>query len=337
MILVTGGTGLVGSHLLLFLVANEGRKVRAIYRNEDGIRRVKRLFLGADKEVFFDLIEWVRADILDVSSLEIAFEAVTEVYHCAGLISFDPSDEAVLRKVNIEGTANVVNFCIDKGVDKLCHVSSIAALGDLAPNEVLISEKTEWNAERLHSDYAISKFGGELEVWRGQQEGLRVVIVNPGVILGEGLWEQGSGVLFETVWRGLRFYTKGVTGYVDVKDVVRMMSLLMSREVFGERFVVVSELLSYEDIINKIALRMGVKAPKWLASSWMLSVVWSIDFVLGCLGKKRFLTRQGAESLQCLDLISNDKSCEVLGFNYTKIDACLDRLVPVFLKDKRRN
>lgn len=333
MILVTGGTGLVGSHLLLQLVQNSGMRVRALYRNEEKLAAIRTFFAHKDKLVLFDKVEWVKGDILDVPSLEMAFDDVVYVYHCAGFISFDPSDEVALRKTNIEGTANVVNFCIDRKVNKLCHVSSIAALGDLEANETVVCEASKWNAERLHSDYAISKYGAEMEVWRGQQEGLNVVIVNPGVILGEGSWTQGSGLLLNRVWKGLSFYTKGITGYVAVDDVVRMMIDLMQSDVVGKRYVVVAENISYEDIIAKIAQRMGVKPPKRWAKSWMLQVAWRIDGVLSWLGKKRFLTRQGAASLENTDLISNEQSIIELGFVYESIDDCLDRVVPIFLKD----
>ena len=198
MILVTGGTGLVGAHLLLYLVEN-GENVRAIYRNLDTIQKTKSLFQQNQKIDLFQKIDWIEADILDIPSLKIVFENIDYVYHCAGHISFDPKDENSLRKTNIEGTANIVNFCIDNKVKKLCHVSSIAALGDLAQNETVVSETSEWNPEMCHSDYAISKYGAELEVWRGFQEGLEVVIVNPGVILGSTIFDSGSGVIFSKV------------------------------------------------------------------------------------------------------------------------------------------
>ncbi|MEY2629401.1 MAG: hypothetical protein RLZZ469_296, partial [Bacteroidota bacterium] len=227
MILVTGGTGLVGAHLLLQLTANE-TEIRAIYRNEKNIRKTQSLFQLYGKEDQFLKIQWMEGDIIDVPSLEKAFQGVTHVYHCAALISYNPKDENKLRKTNIEGTANIVNFCIDYNVSKLCHVSSIAALGDLKANETTITEETEWNPEHYHSDYAISKYGAEMEIWRGQQEGLNVVIVNPGVIFGAGFWQQGSGMFFSAVQKGFPFYTNGTTGYVSATDVASVMIQLMN-------------------------------------------------------------------------------------------------------------
>src|SRR3970040_1476971 len=220
MFLVTGATGLVGAHLVLHLI-EIGESVRAIYRNLESIQKTKDLFLLYKKESFFKKSDWCQADITDVPSLEIAFENVEYVYHCASLISFDPKDENLLRKTNIEGTANIVNCCIAKAVKKLCFVSTIAALGDLKENEKIITEEAEWNPEKPHSDYAISKYGAEMEIWRGQQEGLETVIINPGVIIGHGFWEQGSGLLFKKVANGLSFYTKGITGFIAVPAVVQ--------------------------------------------------------------------------------------------------------------------
>ena len=198
MVLVTGATGLVGSHLALHLLENN-ESVRAIYRNKDTISKTKSVFSLYKREKLFDKIEWVCADITDVPSLEIAFQGIQYVYHCAALISFDPKDEKQLRKVNIEGTANIVNLCLEYRVKKLCHISSIAALGDLKINEIIVNETTEWNPEVYHNDYAISKYGGEIEVFRGQQEGLKVVIINPGIILGPCFWEVGSGEIFTKI------------------------------------------------------------------------------------------------------------------------------------------
>ena len=163
------------------------------------------------------------------------------VYHCAALISFDTKDYYKLRKINIEGTANIVNLCITHKVKKLCYVSSIAALGNTL-DQSIITEETHWNTEADNSVYAISKYGAEIEVWRGAQEGLNSVIVNPGVILGPGFWHSGSGVLFKKVYKGLSHYVTGTTGYVDVIDVVEIMTQLIHSDINNQRYIIVSEI-----------------------------------------------------------------------------------------------
>ena len=328
MILVTGGTGLVGAHLLLNLVEN-GESIRAIYRQTDSVEKTKSVFQLHQKEHFFSKIDWVQADIIDVPSLEMAFKNVAYVYHCAGLISYNPTDENKLRKTNIEGTANIVNFCLHFNVKKLCHVSSIAALGSLAPNEKQITESTEWNSEIPHSDYAISKYGAEMEIWRGQQEGLNAVIVNPGVIFGAGFWNQGSGLFFAEIKKGFPFYTNGSTAYVGVTDVVKIMIELMKSDIVGERFTVVSENLTFKEVIFKIAENLKAKRPKIEAKPWMLSIAWRLDWFISTFFRtQRKLSKHSAKALNSADYISNEKIKNALNYEFQSIDSVIKEVTP---------
>lgn len=327
MVLVTGGTGLVGAHLLLHLVENEDG-IRAIYRNSKSIEKTKNLFKLYQKETLFSKIEWIQADIIDVPSLEMAFQNIEYVYHCAGLISYDPNDENLLRKTNIEGTANIVNFCIDYNIKKLCHVSSIAALGNRASHETEITEATEWNPEIAHSDYAISKYGAEMEIWRGQQEGLNIVIVNPGVILGAGFWNQGSGLFFSAVKKGFPFYTNGTTAYVGVSDVVKIMIQLMKSDLVRERYIVISENLSFKKVIFEIAENFKVQKPKIEAKPWLLTIAWQLDWLVSILFRtKRKLSKYSAQSLHSSDYISNQKIKNALNFEFQSITSVIKEVI----------
>lgn len=320
MILVTGGTGLVGANLLLHLI-EDGASVRAIYRNEETIKNTKSLFSLYNKEILFEKINWINADITDVPSLEIAFENVKYVFHCAGLISFDPKDEDLLRKINIEGTANIVNFCISNSIKKLCFVSSTSALGDLKESEKIITEETEWNPEKPHTDYAISKYGAEMEVWRGQQEGLDVIIVNPGVILGPTIWQEGSGKIFTKVKNGLSFYTKGSAGFITVTDVAKIMIQLMNSNISNERFTLVAENIIYRDLFNSIADALKVKRPTIYASPMLMNFLWKIDWLMTTIfGQKRKLSRATANASYSKNLISNSKIINALGINFLDIN-----------------
>jgi len=333
MILVTGATGLVGAHLVLHLLENGEENIRALYRNQKNIEKTKSLFDLYKKSELFSKINWTQGDILDVPSLEIAFENIDYVYHCAACISFNPNDEDQLRKVNIEGTANIVNFCIDKNIKKLCHVSSIAALGDLAQHETIITEETEWNSEVLHSDYAISKYGAEMEVWRGQQEGLKVVIVNPGVIFGPGFWQQGSGAFFTSIEKGIPFYTYGSSGYVAVTDVVTIMRQLMNSECNGERFALLSENITFKNIIYTIAEKIKAKKPKIEAKPWMLNIGWRLDWVFSSIFRtKRKISKHAAQSILNSDAISNEKIKNYLNYDFEAIDSYLDKIVVHYKK-----
>ena len=321
MILVTGATGLVGSHLALQLIEN-GENIRAIYRNSISKMATKSLFELYGKGNLFEKIEWIQADITDVPSLEIAFANVDSVYHCAALISFDPKDEALLRKTNIEGTANIVNFSIANGVKKLCYVSSIATLGDLKEHENRITEKTDWNPEKPHSDYAISKYGAEMEIWRGQKEGLKVAVLNPGIILGSGFWNKGSGALFSAVANELPFYTKGFTGFVSVSDVVALLILAMNKmeedeNNNGQRFIIIEDNYSYETILNTIAEALKVKKPKFYATKWITEIAWRLDWVASTIfNQKRKLSKETALSSHSVDLYSNGKAIATFAFQF---------------------
>jgi len=329
MILVTGGTGLVGAHLLLHLIEN-GENVRAIYRNQKRIEKTKSVFDFYKKTDLFEKIDWLEADILDVPSLENAFIGITQVYHSAALISFDPKDEEKLRKTNIEGTANMVNFSIAKGIEKFCFVSSIAALGDIAPHETYITEETDWNPEKPHSDYAISKYGAEMEVWRGLQEGLNVIIVNPGVILGPPqmmtIFDEGSSEIYRKVSNGLSFYTLGSTGFVSIDDVVKITSELMKSDIKNERFTIIADNIVFRDLLNTVADILKVKRPHIHAKPLFMNLLWIADFLL--FFKKRSITKATAKASYSNNLYSNEKIKTALGTVFTNIhdyikDSCL--------------
>jgi len=334
MILVTGATGLVGSYLVLHL-AEKGLTISAMYRSEKAIQKTKDLFTMYDKIHFFENIKWIYADITDIPSLEIAFENTDYVYHCAAKISFDPRDQEKLRKINIEGTANIVNFCLARNIKKLCYVSSIGALGDVPIQQQIIDEDADWNPEKQHSDYAISKYGAEMEIWRGQQEGLKAVIVNPGVILGAipKSWNrnEGSFKIITTLKNGFKFYTLGTTGFVGVNDVVHCMTRLMENEKSNERYILVSENLSYKAFSSLIAEKFNVAAPKIEATKWMTALAWRWDWVKNNLFfKKRTVTKAIARSLHSNDIYSNQKIQSQLNYHFTPIESVLKTIAEYY-------
>ena len=278
MVLVTGGTGLIGSHLL-YKLTEQGEKIRATYRVGSDLERVRVIFsyYSDNSESLFKQIEWIEADLNDIPKLTVAFENVTYVYHCAALISFDPSDYKLLRKTNIKGTANIVNLCIAFGVKKLCYVSTIATLGH---NPSLIDEETHWDGNQDQSVYAISKYGAEMEVWRGIQEGIPTVIVNPGVVIGPGFWSSGSGLLFKMTAKGRPFATEGGTGYVQKRrgpNVVGPFGLLQTaadalKYIFKEIIIPASS--------NKIIFILAPVVTMTLALVAWAVIPFSNDFVI---------------------------------------------------------
>jgi len=319
MILVTGGTGLVGAHLLLSL-AQGGQKLRALYRSEQAVAKTHNLFKTHNCEYLFADINWIKGDITDIPSLETAFERVEYVYHCAAFISFDPANEEKLRKVNIEGTANMVNLALGYGIKKFCHVSSVAALGDAKPGENTITENTEWNPEVNHSDYAISKYGAEMEVWRAYQEGLNVVVINPGIIFGSGFYDSGSGAMIKSSSRDQYFYTKGITGIIAIEDVVQIAIQLMKGDVTGERFTLVAENMGFDDMLYTIADSLNVKRPFIYATPAIAGMAWRLDWLLSKLFlKKRSFTKLMAKSAHNREYFDNSKIKNLINYTFLEM------------------
>ncbi|AOW21032.1 SDR family oxidoreductase [Urechidicola croceus] len=330
MILVTGGTGLVGAHLLVELTKQHD-KVRAIHRKNSNLDAVKKVFSYYFDEIdsFYSKIEWLEADITQTPSLERAFVGVTYVYHCAALISFASKDYQKMRKINIEGTANIVNFSIVNYVKKLCFVSSIATLDKSFSNKI-IDENSDFNIEKSNYGYAITKYGAEMEVWRGTQEDLDVVIVNPGIILGSGFWNNGSGKFFSKINKGLKYYTEGITGYVGVKDLVKSMLKLMNSDIKNERFVLISENKSYEEVFNHISDQFDKKKPSVKVSKLMSEIIWRISKVPSFIfGIEPILTKHSAKSIHNKYYFSNEKIKKAIGIKFEPLsetikDVCRD-------------
>ena len=336
MILVTGGTGLVGSHLLYQLI-KKGFPVRAIHRANSDKDAVKRVFSYYSSEeeahTFFSKIEWLEADLLNIPDLTKAFKGVEKVYHCAALISFDPGKNKELRQINIEGTANIVNLGIAHSLQKLCFISSIATL-DANLEEKEISENFTWNQEANHSDYAISKHGAEIEVWRGTQEGLPAVILNPGVILGPGFWNSGSGQIFARVRKGLNYYFPKTTGFVGVKDVAKTAVLAMESAVENDQYICVTKNLSFKDLLDKISQAMDKSAPKKLLKPWMIYIGWIYQNISKFLAETpKQISRHDAVSLFEHTYYSNKKLKKAFNYNFTPLNEVIWETAKIYKKE----
>jgi len=333
MILVTGGTGLVGSHLLYHLVLKYPN-IRATYRNEAGLKKVRHVFSYYDDDYkkLFDKIEWVNSDLTDLPSLCLAFTDIRTVYHCAALVSFNPKDYFKMRKTNIKGTANMVNLSLDFKVKKFCFVSSIATLEDVK-KDVEVTEETTWSGSK-NKGYAITKYGAEQEVWRGSQEGLEVVIVNPGVIIGPGFWNSGSGKIFSNIYKKFKFYTTGVTGFVGVNDVAKAMITLTESKLNLERFILVSENLSFKQVFDTIAETLKVKKPSIKVSKLLAEIVWRLDYLKSFItAKPALFTKEAALSSQIKTYYSAAKIKKAINFEFDNIKNVIKITANKFLAD----
>lgn len=309
--LVTGASGLLGTYLIRALV-EKGEGVIALYR-----KSIPADFSGENAS---DAIEWVQGDILDVSLLQEVMARCNKVYHCAGMVSFNPSHADALMKINVEGTANVVNVALDAGVEKLIHVSSVAAIGRKRDGQT-VTEESKWEDNLNPSVYGLSKYKGELEVWRAIAEGLQAVIVNPVIILGKGNWDSGSSATFKNAYQGFPWYTEGVSGFVDAADTVKAMMLLMESEINAERFILSAENRSYRSVFTEMANAFGSKPPRLKVTPLLASIVWRIERVKGwLLGKEPLLTKETAETAQQAVCFDNSKILAALpGFYFRPI------------------
>lgn len=320
MIFVTGGTGLVGSYLL-FELTKKGERVRVLIRDKNGPSRIEKFFscLTPDKDHQMSLIEWVEGDILDISALDTALSGIGQVYHCAGLVSFCKHDHARMMKVNSEGTANIVNLCLKHGIRKLIYVSSVAALGQ-PENGNLVDENSVWKISGQNSGYAISKYSAEREVWRGIEEGLDAVIVNPSVILGAVCHSLTANSLLRNMKRLMPFYSKGINGYVDVRDVVASMILLMDSNISRQRFLISSETLSCRDFFSIGAEILNMKKPFIPVSSVTLGFLWRISSLVSFItGTKPLFTRELARPMVTKTYYSTRKFTALFGYSYIPV------------------
>ena len=310
-ILVTGATGLVGRQIIQLLDPT-ATKVIGLARNPP--------------ENSNDGIHWIKCDILDVVELEKSLKGVNRVYHTAGLVSFDPAMKSNVFKVNVEGTANIVNACIKNGVDKLLHVSSVAAIGEAKSAKNLIHETLPWNAMGA-SDYGKSKYLGEIEVWRGLAEGLKAVVINPSIVIGAGDWNTGSTAMFKSVYDGFPWYTEGVHGFVDVVDVAKAAIALMDRDLVGERFILNGANISYKVLFDLIADYFGKPRPNKKVTPMLAEFVWRAKYIKGKItGKSSILNKNTARTaLRICEYDASKFMGAIPGFSFIPIEQTIKR------------
>jgi len=335
MILVTGGTGLLGSHLSLHLLS-KGKQVRVLRRPDSSLGTMHKVFsfYSDDPDNLIRQIEWVEGDILDTTSLADAMKGVREVFHCAAVVSFQPADKKLLHKVNIGGTANVVNAALSEGITRFCHVSSIAAIGR-SDHGAIIDENTEWQPSGHNSVYAATKNQAEREIWRGNAEGLEAFVVNPAVIIGAGNPAKGSTQLISTMWEGLSFYPVGSNGFVDVRDVAKAMVLLMEKGASGERYILSSENLTYFELFGMIAEALRVRAPSIRVTPWLSNVAWMYHGIKSALnGQRPLLTKETTRTSGQNYLYSNRKIIDTVDFRFTPMKEVISHACDLFLQVK---
>ncbi|MFO7723383.1 MAG: NAD-dependent epimerase/dehydratase family protein [Bacteroidales bacterium] len=338
MILVTGATGLIGSHLLYHLVSS-GEQVRILLRERNRLAGIRKVFsyYSDDVAALLEHISIVEGNMLDMHCIEDAMQGISGVYHCAAMVSFNPSEKMEVIENNRQVAANLVNGCLAAGVKKLVHVSSTSAVG-FTSGAALITEDTEWQYHKTLSGYSISKHESEREAWRGEAEGLDVAIVNPAMVLGPGNWGESSTQLIKKSYEGLLFYTEGVNAYVDVRDVAEAMIRLMHSNISGERFILAAENISFRELFTRLAGRLGVKAPRYHARKWMAEMLWRIEWLKNKLtGKPPLISKETARTACEYHYYSSEKVTERLGFTFRPLDETIAWTCRMFLRDQENH
>jgi nucleoside-diphosphate-sugar epimerase len=332
-IAVTGSTGFLGMHVL-YELATRGLPIRALYHSKEKLDRVRKVFgyYCSDPEALMKNIEWVQGDLLDSFFLTDALKNITHVYHAAGMVSFNERDKRRLMEINAGGTSSLVNACQEEGVQKLCHVSSIASLGEAQPGEP-ITENMIWNPASSASSYSISKFKGEMEVWRGIHEGLNAVIVNPSVIVGPGMWFTQSASLLKQVYAGLTYYPAGSGGYVDVRDVARAMIMLTESDASGDRFTINAQNLTHREVLNYMAAAMNKPLPTRQLTPFIIKLACTYERIRALMtGTAPRITSKSMEIAASNTAYSNQKIL-LYPIQFTPIRDSIQLAVGLYLRE----
>lgn len=324
MVLVTGGTGFIGSYIIKNLV-EKGHSVRAI-------RRSPKLPFYIPKEIL-NKVDWVDGDILDIVSLNDSMKGINAVIHSAAIVSFSKKNRQQMYQVNVEGTANVVNASIDNNIKRILHVSSIAALGRIV-KPALVKEEKKWEENKNNTHYAISKHHAEMHVWRGFAEGLEGVIINPGTVLGFGDWHQSSCAVFKNVYKEFPWYTTGINGFVSVDDVAETAVQLLFSEITQKRFIINSENWSFQQLFNTIADNFHKKRPHKEATKTIGEIAWRLEWLKEIFtGKKALLTRETAKIAHSKTSFDNSAVLKILpGFQFTSLEIVIKNSCEKYLE-----
>jgi dihydroflavonol-4-reductase len=330
-ILITGINGLAGSFIAKKMLA-DGHEVFGLIRPESNLNLLVE---------YSNNITWLEGNILDIPNLYKAIEGKDWVINCAGLVSFAPKDQENLYKVNIEGTANVVNACLELGVKKYAQISSVGAIGKETPKKnqklKVITENNEWIEANSPSNYDKSKYLGELEVWRGMAEGLNAVIVNPSVILGEGDWNKSSTKLFKYIFDKNKFYTDGILNYVDGVDLANSIALLMNSNISSERFIISTGTITYKAFFEKVAKAFKTNPPNIKIGPFASQILWRVEAIKSLLlGTDPLITKETANSAAKIFHYSNDKILNIIPIKFNTIDQTISRVCEQLIKNTKK-
>jgi nucleoside-diphosphate-sugar epimerase len=328
-IFITGATGFLGSYVLRYLVRQGYSNITALKRERSRMNLV---------EPIQDKVNWVNGDVLDIPLLYDMCKDHDIVIHVAGLVSFDPRDFIKLMQVNFEGTRNIVNACLEGNVKRLLHTSSTSAVG-IPKIQRILDEKVPWSQDGHTSFYSISKYQAEMEVWRGMEEGLNAVIVNPPIMLGSGFWNEGTCKIFQQVYKGLKYFPVGKNSFTDVRDVARYIVGLLNTDISSERILLCGENMTYKDLLTQMANALGKKPPHLPFGKFIRETLWRLEALrTSFFGGTPLLTRKTVHSSASDQEWDNSKSLKLMpGFSYTSLKNVIQEACEGMLRDKEKS
>ena len=316
---LTGGTGLLGTYFLIKAI-DQGHSVSAIYRNEKSIELSKKIFAlqGAQILEKFSQVKWIKVDLNNPLEIDEVILPQQIVVHCAGMVSFLPKDEKVMYECNFIATQNLVNVCIEKGVKKFIHISSVSTL---CKEDTIKDETSFMRPPKEAGFYGKSKYMAEMEVWRGMQEGLNAVVLSPSIILGVHNWEKGSSKMFDVASKGLLFFTDGKTGFIDVYDVVNAIFIVAEKDTQQKRYCLNAENIFYRDFFERLHRLFGKPIPKYRAGKFLTAIYWRFEWLKSKLtNTDPLITKESANTAHSIRIFSGERFAKEFNYQYIPID-----------------